>query len=922
MKNIDTIFHFIQNNLSYEKFTEQLQLKQTPGINAEQIQEKLGIVRNNGSTFLNQLHKKKMLTKLNTRPVCFVPQNFIYRFCEEYHVSLKDVYNPDELFEIISANAVNDPFEQLLGHDGSLIQQVRQAKAAIIYPPKGLHTLILGQSGVGKTTFAAAMHSYGAYIRKKTDKEYPFITFNCADYFNNPQLLLAKLFGYTKNAFTGADEDKIGLVEKANGGILFLDEIHRLPPNGQEMLFYLMDKGEYSRLGENTARHKADLLIIGATTENPENILLSTFIRRIPVTIKLPSFMQKPISERVEIIDYFFRYESLNLKQSLSLAPEVLKALAVYSFSTGNIGQLRSEIKLLCANAFLQNLQDNKSFHIDFQALNDKIKSSFFDIAKLDEETKQYLNMFSETVIITPHKKIDDTLLDHPTELYNQITNRLTTLRSQGINKHIIHDLLQNDIDNYFSNLMKEVDDSTTDINTLYKVVPREIVDATVKLVEFAQHHLSINFKNKFIFGLCFHINALLKRTNKTQKLPIPQLSEIKKEHPKELQIAHEMVKRLEIKFNTPINSYEQCFLALLLVQNKENDNGEQDRIGIIICCHGDTTASSIANVANTLLNTTWLKAIDMPLTASIDKTYMKFRSMAVSVHRNKGILLLVDMGSLYDFGKRLQQETGIMTKVVDNISTPLAIELLRKVLYKTNDLSTIYQFTITPSESDTDKKPAILSLCMTGEGASKMAYEVIKKLLPPEYYEKVDIIVTNYFDIKVNYPRLLKNNTFIAVVGNIDPQLGIPYFPIGQLLNEDSQKSFFKLIDNGCKKNKQEPIELNVYGKAKLLLEQYVRYVNPKTAVKDIEKFVEDINYPLESEDKRLNLVVHLGCMLDRCVHQDAIYFDDIRSYIHSHKPLFETIRLATDNLAANYDIKVNDDEVCYIIKVLETNS
>ncbi len=921
MRNTDAIFSFIQNNLSYEQFIEQLQAKQAPGVHAEQIQEKLGIVRNNASTFLNQLHKKNLLVKLNTRPVRFIPQSFISKFCKEYNIPLKNVYNSEELFETVSINTANDPFEQLLGYDGSLIQQIRQAKAAIIYPPKGLHTLILGQSGVGKTTFAAAMHSYGLYIRKKTEQEYPFVTFNCADYFNNPQLLLAKLFGHTKNAFTGAGEDKTGLVEKANGGILFLDEIHRLPPNGQEMLFYLMDKGEYSRLGENTTRHKVDLLIIGATTEKPENILLSTFIRRIPVTIKLPAFVQKPISERVEIIDYFFRYEALNLKQSLSLAPEVMKALAVYSFSTGNIGQLRSEIKLLCANALLQNLQDNQSLHIDFQALNDKIKASFFDIAKLDEGTKQYLNMFSETIIITPHKKVDDTLLDHPTELYNQITHRLTTLRSQGINKHVIHDLLQEDIDNYFRDLMKNVDNSATDIHTLYKVIPREIVDTTVELVEFTQHHLSINFKNKFVFGLCFHINALLKRTNKMPELPIPQLSEIKKEHPKELQIAHEMVKKLEIKFNTPINSYEQCFLALLLVQNKENDTGEQDRIGIIICCHGDTTASSIANTANKLLNTTWLKAVDMPLTASIDKTYMKFRSMAVSVHRNKGILLLVDMGSLYDFGKRLQQETGIMTKVIDNISTPLAIELLRKVLYKTNDLSSIYQYTVTPSELNADKKPAILSLCMTGEGASKMAYAVIKNLLPPQYYKKIDIIVTNYFDIKVNYPKLLKNNTFIAVVGNIDPQLDIPYFPIGQLLNEDSQKSFFKLIDANCKRNEQKQIIPDVYEKARLLLEQYVRYVNPKTAVKDIAKFVNSIDYPFESEDKKLNLIVHLGCMLDRCIHQDAIYFDDIRSYIRDHETIFKDIRLATDNLASNYDITVNDDEVCYIIKVLETN-
>ena len=73
----------------------------------------------------------------------------------------------------------------------------------------------MGESGVGKTTFAQAMHAYGLLMNNKENKDYPFVTFNCADYFNNPQLLLSQLFGHVKGAFTGADTDKIGLVEKA-----------------------------------------------------------------------------------------------------------------------------------------------------------------------------------------------------------------------------------------------------------------------------------------------------------------------------------------------------------------------------------------------------------------------------------------------------------------------------------------------------------------------------------------------------------------------------------------------------------------------------------------------------------------------------------------------------------------------------------
>ena len=84
-------------------------------------------------------------------------------------------------------------------------------------------------------------------------------------------------------------------MEKAQNGVLFLDEIHRLPPEGQEMLFMLLDKGEYRKLGANETSKDARVLIIAATTENLESSLLQTFLRRIPMTITMPSLEDRSI---------------------------------------------------------------------------------------------------------------------------------------------------------------------------------------------------------------------------------------------------------------------------------------------------------------------------------------------------------------------------------------------------------------------------------------------------------------------------------------------------------------------------------------------------------------------------------------------------------------------------------------------------
>ncbi len=105
-----------------------------------------------------------------------------------------------------------------------------------------------------------------AVSAKVLDENAPFITFNCADYAQNPQLLYGHIFGVKRGAFTGAEETRVGLMEQANGGILFLDEIHRLPPEGQEMLLPSLIRELFRSLGDGEEK-QASVQIIGATTE-------------------------------------------------------------------------------------------------------------------------------------------------------------------------------------------------------------------------------------------------------------------------------------------------------------------------------------------------------------------------------------------------------------------------------------------------------------------------------------------------------------------------------------------------------------------------------------------------------------------------------------------------------------------------------
>ncbi|WP_322459022.1 sigma 54-interacting transcriptional regulator, partial [Clostridium perfringens] len=123
-----------------------------------------------------------------------------------------------------------------------------------------------------------------------------------------------------------ADKDTVGLIKAADGGILFLDEVHCLKPECQEKLFLFMDKGIYHMVGDNETWHEANVRLVFATTENPEDVLLKTLLRRIAIIATIPSLEDRPIEERKGIIYHVFKKESENIGKKIRISNAVYKA--------------------------------------------------------------------------------------------------------------------------------------------------------------------------------------------------------------------------------------------------------------------------------------------------------------------------------------------------------------------------------------------------------------------------------------------------------------------------------------------------------------------------------------------------------------------------------------------------------------------
>ncbi len=199
--------------------------------------------------------------------------------------------------------------------------------------------LIRGASGTGKELVARALHT------NSHRRERPLVTINCAAL--QETLLESELFGHMKGAFTGAVQAKPGLVEVAEGGTLFIDEIGEMAPGLQAKLLRVLEDGHYRRVG-GTREVRADVRILAATNRPLEEEIQAgrfredLFYRLNVVTIDLP-----PLRERrpdiPELVEHFLNTRPLGSRR-YQVQADALEALQRYDWP-GNVRELANVIE-------------------------------------------------------------------------------------------------------------------------------------------------------------------------------------------------------------------------------------------------------------------------------------------------------------------------------------------------------------------------------------------------------------------------------------------------------------------------------------------------------------------------------------------------------------------------------------------------
>jgi DNA-binding NtrC family response regulator len=207
--------------------------------------------------------------------------------------------------------------------------------------PLDSNVLIQGESGTGKEMIARALH------QRSGRRQQPYVSFNCGGF--TEELITNELFGHEKGAFTGATETKIGLLEAAHRGTIFLDEIGEMPPTMQVKLLRFVEERTLLRVG-GVKPLPVDVRLIAASNQDLKEMVKAhafredLYYRLNVVMIPLPPLRARPDDIPLLIRRFLEKYSRAFGKEAKSVSSEVLDTLSRYPFP-GNVRELENIIE-------------------------------------------------------------------------------------------------------------------------------------------------------------------------------------------------------------------------------------------------------------------------------------------------------------------------------------------------------------------------------------------------------------------------------------------------------------------------------------------------------------------------------------------------------------------------------------------------
>lgn len=846
------------------------------GISTQHIASALKIGRTNVSSLLNELVSEGRVEKTNGRPV-------LYYLAET------------------AGDPGHDCFSNMVGADGSLQHAIQLAKAALIYPERSLSALLIGDQGAGKSFLAMLMHRF-ATREGILPADAPFVVLDCRSFQENEAGFANEL----------SANNKCGAYASASGGILHIDNAQFLSPGSRSRIARLSAFAESAGVQDRSC----PILIVACDRSN--KTACEYYEKTLPIIILLPALAERPLSERMTLIQSFLTLEAARAKRTIVLNAELLRCLLLYDCTASNILQLKADIKRGCATAYLREHSNGRNrLYLYITDFDPTVRKGFLHYRERQADVEQlipddYRYEFSESTM--EMSSIDRAKL-LGSSLYDEIDRRTNDLRARGLAESDVKSMLCIEYEAMFRQYWNATVSRAVNKEQLLNLVGQRIISLVENFLSEAGVRMDRVFPPSVFYGLCLHVSALSKKDLSRQILSNQQIAEIVGQHRTEYALSLEFTQQLEKEFGHRLPLEEAILITLFLCAETEPTVGATKPV-ILFALHGADVASSLSNCINAVAGGNNTFALDIPFEQETEKTYAALKECIAHIHRgNGGIVALYDMDFLERLLDTAALETGVQVRAIAFPVTLFGIECARKAAL-TQDADALYPVVLQSLELYRKPLPrAIVTLCTTGTGGAEELKSYIERYGKTGDMEVVALACADPERLKTELSALQKRVFPVCIVGTHDPKLfGIPFIPVGDVLGCGT--SMLSEVLRGKTREKQR-IDVNqVFD----YLDEQFEFADTKKLRRMLPTIVEGFNASITpmSIDTEIGLLMHIACSVNRLC-SGAATPQNLRKeeIIAQHSAAYATLRRELKPLEKSFRIIFPDDELANILMI-----
>lgn len=898
--------------------TEQFCIQEKLLCSAARVCEELSISRSLASQYLNELTNESKLIKVISRPVFFLHKETIETYFDisviQYQFDDVDEFNQ----MLHDARTDRNHFSRMIGAKTSLSHCIQQCKSAIQYADSGIPILLRGENGCGKRYLGSLLFDYG----KETgvfDNRAGYFVYDCYANLNKTNQVydMKRIFGYYSTIKSDNRKEapywNEGLLEKLNNGLLFIHHAELLSMACQKMLCRYIRMGTFIPFGKNE-EHSSKTHLIFSTSEKASTVFESELFHHIPIVCQIPALDERFSDDKRELIFHFLRIEGQKTKKKILINDHVLQTLMNFHFPD-NIEQLQNTIKALCVCA---------------------ASESETDMIKI------YQYHLPDSILIAT--RYEDTLTEEPHMIdINDFQQDDTVYRIQTYFQNVLHAYrryleLKLPIDDFFK-------ESIHEMNTYYDylVFEKKYTNSRISSMEQVLSSIIDGFIHKYDLLLSASFSFILARiiTTLTTVTTILDTWEMRNQevhellslcgqyYEKEFQIARELKHMILKTLDTTIDDMN-LFFIILNINFFNRDNRYRSISGMIIS-HGYSTASSVADACNRMLERHIFEAFDMPVNTSVEQILSKLRNYLNNTYTGNNIILLVDMGSLEQIGERLSEMFDYNIGVINNISTKTVLmvgEKIRNGEHLEDILQSVSTNAIISCQfyGNIKKEEAILFTSETGTASTQRVMQLFINSLPHKL--NIHILNVDFSELERNREQdhVFKSYDVLFILGSIDLNIrDIPFISLEDIITFENVQNLNHLL--GLYLNDQEIRIFNKNLLKNFSLENIMNFLtilNPIKLLDFVEEGVSELQKALGTTFNYkiiIGLYIHISCLIERLVTKQKVeLYDDLEVFQKKHQQFIDKFQECFHDLAKHYSVQIPEIEIAYIYRYIHS--